>query len=131
MDQPTGDPKVIFDAIVEAVDASRTAADLEAQATAILAKAKELRRLIGGNVITVQPGAPPKLERTTNEAAQHTCGGPVFGRKTPGCPRCDELLAGAPARQGWGRRSRYDGRTDGRHSCQEFNCGPVCTWGDW
>ena len=28
---------------------------------------------------------------------RHTCGGPKFGRKTPGCPRCDELLAGAPA----------------------------------
>lgn len=25
--------------------------------------------------------------------------GPAFGRKVPGCPRCDELLAGAPARQ--------------------------------
>jgi hypothetical protein len=64
MDQPTGDPKVLFDAVVEAVDAYRTAADLEAQATAILAKARELRRLIGSNVITVQPGAAPKLERT-------------------------------------------------------------------
>ena len=26
---------------------------------------------------------------------KHTCGGPTFGRKTPGCPRCDELLSGA------------------------------------
>ena len=26
---------------------------------------------------------------------RHTCGGPVWGRKTPGCPRCDELLGGA------------------------------------
>ena len=33
---------------------------------------------------------------------KHTCGGPVFGKKTIGCPRCDELLAGAPAVKGWG-----------------------------
>ncbi len=29
---------------------------------------------------------------------KHTCNdgaGPVFGRKTCGCPRCDELLSGA------------------------------------
>jgi hypothetical protein len=32
--------------------------------------------------------------RNTEGITRHTCGGPVFGRKTPGCPRCDELLAG-------------------------------------
>ena len=26
---------------------------------------------------------------------KHTCGGPVFGKRTAGCPRCDELSAGA------------------------------------
>ena len=26
---------------------------------------------------------------------KHTCGGPVFGRRTAGCPRCEELPAGA------------------------------------
>lgn len=36
-------------------------------------------------------------------ATQHTClkpgqRSPAFGRKTPGCPRCDELLAGAEPR---------------------------------
>jgi hypothetical protein len=33
-----------------------------------------------------------------SKPAKHTCNdghGPVFGRKTPGCPRCDQLLAGA------------------------------------
>ena len=63
--------------------------------------------------------------------AAHSCGGPVFGRLTSGCPRCDELAGGAAPRQGWGRRSRYDGRGYGRHSCRESNCGPICTWGDW
>jgi hypothetical protein len=44
-------------------------------------------------VHSTQPGR----EAVTTPTA-HTCGGPKFGRKTPGCPRCDELLAGAPAR---------------------------------
>lgn len=35
----------------------------------------------------------------------HTCNdgqGPHFGKKTPGCPRCDELSTGAAPRSGWG-----------------------------
>ena len=36
--------------------------------------------------------------KTENLVTKHTCGGPVFGRKTPGCPRCDE-----PGRRGAGR----------------------------
>jgi hypothetical protein len=44
---------------------------------------------------------------TTTKTTKHTCGGPVFGRKTPGCPRCDELLAGAPAVQ-WANSTRRD-----------------------
>ena len=28
-------------------------------------------------------------------STKHTCNGPTFGRLTPGCPRCDELAAGA------------------------------------
>ena len=40
---------------------------------------------------------------------KHTCGGPVFGKKTPGCPRCDELLAGsAPVRWEWAERDKAD-----------------------
>jgi|TARA_Y100000310_G_scaffold252156_1_gene258838 hypothetical protein len=36
----------------------------------------------------------------------HTCGGPIWGRLTDGCPRCDDLKAGAKPKRGWGY-SRY------------------------
>lgn len=42
--------------------------------------------------------------RAPQTGTEHTCNGgngPMWGRKLPGCPRCDELLAGAPART-WG-----------------------------
>jgi hypothetical protein len=42
--------------------------------------------------------------RAPRTGTEHTCNGgngPMWGRKLPGCPRCDELLAGAPART-WG-----------------------------
>ena len=77
---------------------------------------------------------------------QHTCGGPVFGRKAPGCPRCDELLAGAEPRQlspqhayalDRNRRDReaYDAdrrahfAPGGPHT--RGVCGPVCTAFEW
>jgi hypothetical protein len=77
---------------------------------------------------------------------KHTCGGPSFGRLTPGCPRCDELKAGAPARQhgyfGTPRQAlrqhneqmeraaiRDHFAPGGPHS--RGTCGPVCTFGDW
>jgi hypothetical protein len=63
--------------------------------------------------------------------AVHTCGGPSWGRLTAGCPRCDELRAGAAPKQGWGRSSRFDGYSTEKHSCQASNCAPICTWGDW
>lgn len=67
---------------------------------------------------------------------QHTCGGPVFGKRTPGCPRCEELAAGAePVR--W-RRNDDDAqrvRSLDAHFASERHrsggCGPVCTFGDW
>jgi hypothetical protein len=31
----------------------------------------------------------------------HDCGGPAFGRLTAGCPACDQLGAGRPAKQGY------------------------------
>lgn len=31
----------------------------------------------------------------------HTCGGPAFGRLTAGCPSCDQLKAGRPAKSGY------------------------------
>jgi hypothetical protein len=82
------------------------------------------------------------------KTTRHTCGGPVFGQKTPGCPRCDELLAGAePVRWAWTERRRgtvcghpldygewgaYCRRCEiAHHDCKRSNCGPVCTFGDW
>jgi hypothetical protein len=68
---------------------------------------------------------------------------PRFGQKFDGCPRCDELKAGAaPVRWGNGRTER--GRTGGYPTDAEVSnhfapggphergaCGPVCTFGDW
>lgn len=68
-------------------------------------------------------------------ATQHTCGGPVFGRKTPGCPRCDELTSGAaPVKwAGTSRRTEDQRRVEAirRHDCTTAKCGVVCTFGDW
>ena len=65
---------------------------------------------------------------------KHKCGGPVFGRKTAGCPRCDELLAGAKPVV-WRHYRRDDEarriREIRAHNCKASNCGPVCTFGDW
>ncbi len=68
----------------------------------------------------------------------HTCNQgrpPVFGRKTPGCPRCDELLAGAPAVVWSGQRKAQmeaeQIRAIRAHNCKTSGCGPVCTFGDW
>lgn len=36
---------------------------------------------------------------------RHTCGGPAWGRLTDGCPRCEELRSGAPARRQTWRES--------------------------
>lgn len=63
-----------------------------------------------------------------------------FGRpKATGCPRCAELLAGAPARQWAGQRTMAIEReqvqairahfTSARHL--SGGCGPVCTFGEW
>lgn len=66
---------------------------------------------------------------------KHTCGGPVFGKKTPGCPRCDEMIAGAPAvkwnkvRQASNDMQRV--REIRAHDCKMSKCGVVCTFGDW
>ena len=72
--------------------------------------------------------------------------GPPFGRKVAGCPRCDELLAGAPVRElsdhrAYGieravKNQRYDAQraTEIRgHSrtCERCQSGAVCTFGDW
>lgn len=36
---------------------------------------------------------------------KHTCPTNGFPRKTPGCPRCDELLSGATPRPSWQQRA--------------------------
>jgi hypothetical protein len=70
---------------------------------------------------------------------KHTCGGPAFGRLTAGCPRCDELAAGAaPVVQPWRKRESDDARRC-REIAEHFagechrsgGCGPVCTFGEW
>ena len=66
---------------------------------------------------------------------KHTCGGPAFGRKTPGCPRCDELLAGAAPVQWAGSQRRQDDEHRAAeiraHDCKASRCAIVCTFGDW
>lgn len=58
----------------------------------------------------------------------HTCGGPKFGKRTPGCPRCDELAAGA-APVTW---SKPPVVTASRSVCGRYEmCKIVCVCGDW
>lgn len=61
----------------------------------------------------------------------------VFGRRVAGCPRCDELNAGAPVVTWAPSRVQQDAQR-----CREIRihfashkhlngcCGPVCTFGD-
>ena len=59
----------------------------------------------------------------------------AFGRRVVGCPRCEELEAGAPARKGWGQRQREQDQQRSRaiaaHQCSLATCGQVCTRFDW
>ena len=62
----------------------------------------------------------------------------MWGQLTSGCPRCDELAAGA-APVKWARSRRDDDRqraaeirahmSSERH--RSGGCGVVCTFGDW
>lgn len=80
------------------------------------------------------------MTKTQTPRTAHACGGPSFGRLTPGCPRCDELAAGAPARS-WNvsRTRRTAGRDRAADLAAHFSgekhrsggCGPVCTYGEW
>lgn len=62
-----------------------------------------------------------------------------FGRKDPSCPRCVELLAGAPPRRWRGTDRKADDVRRTREIRDHFasekhrsgKCGPVCTFGDW
>src|ERR1019366_2339401 len=65
---------------------------------------------------------------TKSTTTKHTCGGPVFGKKTPGCPRCDELLAGAePVR--WAMTRQQDDAQRAAeiraHDCTVSRCAVV------
>lgn len=66
---------------------------------------------------------------------KHTCGGPVFGKKTPGCARCDELLAGAaPVMWAAARKAKQERELIAAiraHDCKASRCGPVCTAFEW
>jgi hypothetical protein len=65
---------------------------------------------------------------------KHTCE-MVFGRKTIGCPRCDELLAGAETvKWDWAERKKKTEELNSEyktpHKCKA-SCGSVCTFGEW
>ena len=73
-----------------------------------------------------------------NMTTKHTCNagrGPVFGRRVAGCPRCDELTAGAAPVLWAAARKARDTRslTDAirAHNCKASRCGFVCTAFDW
>lgn len=68
---------------------------------------------------------------------KHTCGGPVFGKLTAGCPRCDELAQGAkPVVWNISSRKADDAQRSAAlraHLASERHrteC-TVCTYGDW
>lgn len=63
----------------------------------------------------------------------------IFGRKVEGCPRCEELKAGAPARA-WGNQVKFQKDAQASHAIADHfashkhrsgGCGPVCTFGEW
>ena len=65
-----------------------------------------------------------------SNTTKHTCGGVTFGRKTKGCPRCDELLAGATPTK-WGstiaKESEESFLRDLRsHNCKSHGCLIIC-----
>jgi len=68
----------------------------------------------------------------------------VFGRKDSDCPRCAEMLAGAPARKGWqhdhyalkDRNEQMDKAAIAAHFAPGGphalgKCGPICIAFDW
>lgn len=91
-------------------------------------------------------------EQTKTHHVPSICGGdigrgPAFGRKVAGCPRCDELIAGAaPRALSDHRQSRYEQAARRERDAANFerdladhrrNCVPcstgrgVCTAFDW
>jgi len=77
-------------------------------------------------------------QTTKSTTTKHDCGGPVFGRKTPGCPRCDELLSGAEPVKWNGPTQKEKEEADRvwlarleAHDCKESNCAAICVAFDW
>ena len=58
-----------------------------------------------------------------------------FGRKDDTCPRCRELLNGAPARSSWHKKHFDDQKKKHlqiiNHNCVSSGCGVVCTAFDY
>lgn len=50
-----------------------------------------------------------------------------FGKKVDGCPRCEELKAGA-APTTWNIKAKQPAY---KHDCKVNRCGVVCTYGEW
>ena len=61
--------------------------------------------------------------------------GSNYGRKVAGCPRCDELKAGAQPVSWNGNRRREEDERRAReirsHDCVASRCAVICTFGDW
>lgn len=59
----------------------------------------------------------------------------VFGRREDGCPRCEELKAGATPVSGWGALRKQAEKNLAQairsHNCFVRKCGPVCTAFEW
>lgn len=64
----------------------------------------------------------------------------IFGRREADCPRCDELKAGAPPRDGWqknyyARRAQFDAQRNAAIKVHDFAAcaekNTVCTHFDW
>jgi hypothetical protein len=63
----------------------------------------------------------------------------AFGRKDEECPRCLEMLNGAPARKSW-HKSYYAAQQAASNEIKAHfsshkhltgGCGAVCTYGEW
>ena len=88
----------------------------------------ELKQWLDEGLITLDEYHANKTPEKHNHAV-------IFGRRVDGCPRCEELKAGAPAIKSWGwmnheQTARFI-RDLKAHDCKKSNCGPVCTFGDW
>ncbi len=68
--------------------------------------------------------------RGMNTKHSSTCN-MAFGRKDPTCPRCQELMNGAPARKAWFTAKPKPAYNVKPHNCKESNCNIICTFGEW